>query len=187
MGCTARGGDSIKITKRLLALTVVGAALVISAVLVVSLKGNDKPQITNDQPSTDEQPASTPPTAANTNPTSPNQNNDGMEIPTHHGKPVKPAEDTTGDNDNGNGNGNGNGHSPDGAKAHGLERAMEVHVRNMEKHDAKKGVDTASHDGKGLENSLDHLQTNLDKQSSHDVGADHGNGHGQANGNHNHP
>jgi hypothetical protein len=60
MGCTARGGDSIHIKKRLLAIAVVGAVLVISAVMVASLKGNDKPEITTNPPTDNEQPASTP-------------------------------------------------------------------------------------------------------------------------------
>ena len=213
MGCTARGGDSILNKKRLLALAVIGAALALSAVMVVSLRGDDKPEITNDQPSAEEQPASTPMGDVYVY-----QAGSDDSIDKHHGAPVKDAAPTTdvsdddGDDDdddtgpgngngngngtgngNGNGNGTGNGNGNSGSdgtndtKAHGLERAIEVHIRNIEKQDAKHNdSDAGSHShGNGLENSLEHLQMNLEKQTQ-DAGADHGNGHGQANGNSDH-
>ena len=172
MGCTARGGDSIQIKKRLLAIAVVGAVLVISAVMVASLKGNDKPEITNNPPTDNEQPASTPqPAVYYTD----SPDDYWTKEPHPQGPQMKPADsssDTDEDDDdtddgNGNGNGNGNGQS-DADKKHGLERAIEVHLRNMEKKDAKGGESSSSHDGKGLENSLAHLQDNLEKHNSAD-------------------
>lgn len=51
LGMRGDGGEYIRMSKRLLASSVVGAMLVISAVLVVSLiGGDDKPDITNDVP-----------------------------------------------------------------------------------------------------------------------------------------
>lgn len=52
------GGEFIKISKRLLTSVVVGAALVLSTVLVVSLiGGDDKPEVTTEKPPADEQPS----------------------------------------------------------------------------------------------------------------------------------
>ncbi len=56
LGMRSDGGEYIRMSKRLFASAVVGAMLVISAVLVVSLiGGDDKPDITNDVPQEDEQ------------------------------------------------------------------------------------------------------------------------------------
>jgi len=56
LGMRSDGGEYIRLSKRLFASAVVGAMLVISAVLVVSLiGGDDKPDITTDIPDEDEQ------------------------------------------------------------------------------------------------------------------------------------
>ena len=165
--------------KRLLAIAVIGAVLAFSAVMVASLKGNDKPGIEVNPPTEDEQPASTPQPAVYYT----DSPDDYWIIKPHpqfpQVKPADPASDTDEDDDdtdegngngngNGNDNGNGNGQS-DADKKHGLERAIEVHLRNMDKkQDAKNGESSSSQDGKGLENSLAHLQENLEKQTSKD-------------------
>lgn len=172
MGCTARGGDSIHIKKRLLAITVIAAVLAISAVMIVSLKGNEKPEITTNPPADDEQPASTPQPAVYFKDA---PDDYWIERPHYQGPVMKPVDsdsDTDEDDDdtdegNDDGNGNGNGQS-DADKKHGLERAIEVHLRNMERQDAKGGEHSSSHDGKGLENSLAHLQKNLEKHTAGD-------------------
>ncbi|MGD9962597.1 MAG: hypothetical protein AB7S97_01665 [Thermoplasmata archaeon] len=56
LGMRSDGGEYIKLSKRLFASAVVGAMLILSAVLVVSLiGGDDKPDITNEMPPEDEQ------------------------------------------------------------------------------------------------------------------------------------
>ena len=153
--------------KKLFAIAVIGAALVISTVLVVSLKGNDKPEITTNPPTDDEQLASTPQPAVYTF----DSYDEYKANRPHHTVPQTTPSDSEGDDeddddaDEGNGNGNGNGQS-DANKTHGLERAIEVHLRNMEKQDAKMNENAKSHDSNGLENALAHLQDNLEKQES---------------------
>ena len=175
MGCTARGGDSINTKKRLLALAVVGAVLVISAVSIASLKGNDKPEIETNPPADNEQPASTPQKAVHYT-DSPDEQTEWGRLHGPQAKTVQPDDDDEDDEDdddqgNGNGNGNGNGQS-DADKTHGLERAIEVHLRNMEKQDANGGEHKSTNDGKGLENSLAHLQNNLEKHGGADSNPD---------------
>ncbi len=56
LGMRSDGGEYIRLSKRLFASAVVGAMLIISAVLVVSLiGGDDKPDITTEIPPEDEQ------------------------------------------------------------------------------------------------------------------------------------
>ena len=162
--------------KRLLALAVVGAVLVISMVTIASLKGNDKPEITTNPPADNEQSASTPQEAVYYTDL-PEDQADWKNMKVPQVKPIVPADDADEDDEDqddddgagdGNGDGNGNGQS-DADKKHGLERAIEVHLRNMEKQDAKGGEHASSHDGKGLENSLAHLQENLEKHSGNDA------------------
>ena len=181
-GMHTRGGDSIKHKKRLLITAAVGAAIILSAVLIVSLSGDDKPGIETNPPPADIQPGPTQDTSDDGSATpavtpEPEEDDDGVDKPKPKPRP---------------GNGGGNGNGDDGSdspaasgKKHGLERAIEVHLRNMEKQADKKGgsADTgaSADDGKGLENSLMHLQKNLEKQnaSMDDVSEDLGGGHGQ--------
>jgi len=206
MGCTARGGDSIHLKKRLLALIAAAAVLVISAVAIVSLNGDDKPEITNDVPGENEQPASTPQTAYR--PVIEEKEFDHKYVVPAAGSGSEGGSDDSaddaddgsdaGDNDDtGSSDDQSGSDSDDGApgnsgddKKHGLERALEVHEINLAKKQAQveeKGLsDNGNGDGHGLENSLEHLQENLAKHTAADAGAelDHGNnGHGQAKGN----
>lgn len=162
--------------KRFLIISAVAAALALSAVVVVTLSGNDKPIITTNPPAADEQPANAPvnPTEAVVTPDQPQ----GPPAPDDDDQPEVPGH-------NGNGNGNGNSGSD---KAHGLERAMEVHERNVAKKLANdKAASTNTDVPKGLQNSMDHLELNMEKlsdklgsqQSLNDDGA---HGQGQANG-----
>ncbi len=124
---------TIKLTKRLLATAVVGVALVIGAVLVASLKGDEKPTITTNPPPADEEPQD-----AQVDPTPddvvPDDDQDDPELPDDD-------EDGPGDDDEDD--------PEDEGKAHGLQNAIQAHIRNMEKAEMK---------GKscppGLENSL---------------------------------
>lgn len=207
MGCTARGGDSIHLKKRLLALIAAAAVLVVSAVAIVSLRGDDKPEITNDVPGETEQPASTPHTVYR--PVIDELRSEFVHKYVVHAAPHSGSDDAANDADSGSDAGDNDdtggsddqddqsgsdsddgapGNSGDGKK-HGLERAIEVHEINLAKKQAQvdeKGVGDAGN-GHGLENSLEHLQENLAKHSAGgDAGAelDHGNnGHGQAKGN----
>jgi len=149
--------------KRLLVIAVIGAALVLSTVMIVSLRGNDKPEITTNPPTDEEQPASTPQPAVYTF----DSYDEYKANKPHHEVAPSDSEEEDDDEGNGNGNGNGNGQS-DADKTHGLERAIEVHLRNMEKKDAKMNENAMSHDsnGNGQENSLAQLQDNLEKQES---------------------
>lgn len=113
----------IKISKRLLALAVVAAALVASTALIVSLSGNDKPTITTNPPAQDQVPQDSPvtPTQNAVTPPATNQN-----VPT---EPEEPATDRPG---HGNHNGGDDQSTSDG-KLHGLARAAYVHQRNLDK------------------------------------------------------
>ncbi len=152
----------IKISKRLLATAIVGTALVISAVMMVSMRGNDKPTIETNPPADDKQPANSPVTPQ-TNNVSPN-----TVEPT---EPDEPTNDKPG-NGHHNGNGNGNGHHDadddvaDEGKARGLARAIEVHQNNIEKM-TQKGKTVPQ----GLQMSLDKLVT----MNAEKLGSEHGN------------
>ena len=163
----------IKISKRLLATAFVGTALVISAVFVVSMRGNDKPGIETNPPADDTQPDNSPVTPE-TNNVSPN-----TVVPT---EPDEPTNDKPGNgHHNGNGNGNGNGHNADDdisdeGKARGLARAIEVHQKNIEKM-TQKGKTVPQ----GLQMSLDKLVTMNAEKLSNEQGNLHDN-NGQHNG-----
>ena len=206
MGCTARGGDSIHLKKRLLALIAAAAVLVISAVAIVSLKGDDKPEITNELPGDNEQPASTPQTAYK--PVK-EESEFAKFVPRPHASEEAAADDgdddASDDADDDDTGGSeeepGQGDSDDGApgnsgddKKHGLERAIEVHEINLARKQAQveerilsgNGNGNGHGDGHGLENSLEHLQENLAKHTGADAGseldhADNGNGKGKGN------
>lgn len=168
----------IKLSKRLLATAFVGTALIISAVLIVSLKGNDKPTIETNPPADDTQPANSPVTPVTTTDVS----------PTTPVAPTEPANERPG-NGHHNGNGNGNGHhgdddnnSADDSQARGLARAIEVHQRNIEKM-TQKGKTVPQ----GLQMSLDKLVTmNTEKLSDgpSELHENNGQHNGQSQGHH---
>ncbi len=184
MGCTKRGGDSIKINKRLLTLAAVAAALVISTALVVSMNGNDKPKITTNPPAEDQVPQDTPVTPTQNAVTNPATD---QNVPTD---PEEPANDRPGHgNHNGNGNGNGNGNSGDDneasdAKLHGLARAAFVHQRNMDKMQEKgktapQGLLDST--AKLTAMNLEKMSAEVDKDLQKDNGKHNGQQHGHNN------
>jgi hypothetical protein len=177
MGCTTeREVIEIKLNKRLLMTTAAGVAVILSAVLLVSMGGNEKPSTNTNPPTNDEQPpaSDTDVPATNTVPTVPATNDEDDE---------QAPDDHQGPGDNGNGNGNGGG-SSDAPKKKGLERAIEVHERNIAKKiekgntNALKSLDSS----KGLTHSLEVLKTNMDKHADQQSLQDGGNGHGLAKG-----
>jgi len=130
---------TIKFKRRLLATAVVGIALVIGAVLVVSMKGEDKPTITTNPPPDDEEPqdAQVDPADDAETMVSPDESEDDPD------DPELPDDDENGPGDNGEDDPETNG------KAHGLQTAIQAHVETMEKTEMKgQSVPT------GLHNSL---------------------------------
>ncbi|MEM3050239.1 MAG: hypothetical protein QXQ13_08120 [Thermoplasmata archaeon] len=191
----------------MLALIAAAAVLAVSAVAIVSLKGDDKPEITNELPGENEQPASTPQTVykpvkverefAKFVPRTQSVN-EGAADDTDSGDDSSDGADG-GDDTGGSEDEPGQGDSDDGTpgnsgddKKHGLERAIEVHEINLARKQAQveeRNLNGNGHghgDGHGLENSLEHLQENLAKHAGADAGAelDHAdNGNGKAKGN----
>jgi len=135
---------SIKLSRRLLATALVGVALVISAIMVASLKGDDKPTINVETPPADEEPQED----AQVNPTpdiqdlpdtsDDDQNTDDDEEQDDPDDPELPDDDEDDPEDD--------------DKATGLGRAIQAHVRNMEKME-QKGKSTPP----GLQHSLELL------------------------------
>ncbi len=130
--------------RRLLATAMVGIALVISAVLVVSMKGDDKPTITTNPPPADEEPqdAQVDPTPdAETLPPPPDDDqNDYQDDPDDPELPVE-DEDGPGDDDEED--------PEEKGRARGLEKAIQAHIRNLEKADMN-----GKSSPPGLQNSL---------------------------------
>jgi len=128
----------INLKKKLLATAAVGAVLIVSAVLVASLKGNDKPAIETNPPADDEPPASN--TEPDTDPDLPAE--PATDVPDEgddDGSPT-PPDDSEDDDDSSD---------ADDGKKKGLERAYQVHLRNMEKHMEKfaaKGMTASAAD-----------------------------------------
>ncbi len=165
----------IKLNKRLLLTTAAGVAIILSAVLVVSMNGNDKPIVTTNPPSNEQQPPAsdtdTPTANIIVTPTGPGTNDEDNE---------QGPGDHSGPGDNGNGTG-----PSDAPKKHGLERAIEVHERNIAKKVEKGNVNALKNldAPKGLTHSLENLQLNLQKHLDNHVLEESGNnGHGQAKG-----
>lgn len=131
---------------------VAASALIISAVLVVTLTdGKDNPEINTDIPPADDEP--TPDTNTDTDTGDDTTPSGDDEVPADDDVPEVPDDEEEDQDD-----------VPDDAsdeKKHGLERALEVHMRNM----AKKGF-TLQNAGEqhGLMKSTLKLQENLDKQ-----------------------
>ncbi|MGQ9586830.1 MAG: hypothetical protein ACUVT7_00390 [Thermoplasmata archaeon] len=164
----------IKLRKKLLASTAVGAALILSAVLIVSMTGNDKPSITTNPPPTEEE---QPPASA---PESPGAE---TEVPTTPEEPEEEENEQPGDE--------GDEPAPEHGKATGLARAYEVHLRNLERMQEKlaaKGMAVHSADSypHGLVHSTMKLAEKLGIEA--DLGftlekvdvKGHGNGKGNA-------
>jgi len=159
----------IKFSKRLLATAVVGAVLVISTALIVSLRGDEKPTVTTNPPAADNEPTVSPVTPVATTDTPPSTD---QIVPT---EPEEPTNERPGHgNHNGNGNGNGNtGDNDDSStandgKARGLARALEVHLRNKEKM-TMKGKTVPQ----GLADSTAQLQIMLDMHVGNDLAGQH--------------
>lgn len=112
----------IKHKMRLLVLAAVGAALILGVAMIVSLKGDDKPAITNDPPAEDEPVDDAPVTPAD-EPYVPPTTDDEDDVAD---EPEEPVDDDTGPGD-------GDDDSPAEVKARGLARAAQVHMRNIEK------------------------------------------------------
>jgi len=177
MGCTSeREVIEIKLNKRLLLTTAAGVAVILSAVMLVSMQGNDKPSINTNPPHNER----TQPPASNADipaatvvPTEPETDDEDNE---------QDPDDDQGPGNNGNGNGNGNG--SDGPKKKGLERAIEVHERNIAKKVEKGNGNAQSNldESKGLAHSLEVLETNLDKHADRQSQQDGGDGQGLAKG-----
>jgi len=174
----------IKINKRLLALALVAAVLIVGAATIVSLTGNDKPNVTTNPMDKIQRPHRTPVTPVTKISDVPASSSDSQTPPT---ETDEPANDT-GPGNNGNGNGNGNHNGTGDAKAHGLERAIEVHERNIAKHadstaKANANADAHADPNHGLQNSLAKLNENLDKMTEkQDQGNLENQSHGNANG-----
>jgi hypothetical protein len=179
----------IKINKRLLALALVAAVLIVGAATIVSLTGNEKPSVTTNPTDTVQRPHRTPVTPVTTNSEVPASPSETQTAPTEPTDSDEPANDTApGNNGNGNGNGNGNNNGAGDAKAHGLERAIEVHERNIARH-ANSTANSNGHanahadPNHGLQNSLAKLNENLDKMTEkQDQGNLKDQSHGNANG-----
>ena len=158
----------IKINKRLLALALVAAVLIVGAATIVSLTGNDKPNVTTNPKDTVEQPNDSPVTPVTTVADVPASSDDSQTAPADSDEPTNDTEPDDDENGDDNGNGNGNNNGTGDAKAHGLERAIEVHERNIAKHansPAKANGHANAHadPNHGLQNSLAKLNENLDK------------------------
>jgi uncharacterized protein YceK len=174
----------IKINKRLLALALVAAVLIVGAATIVSLTGNDKPNVTTNPTDMVQRPHRTPVTPVTKISDVPASSSDSQTTPT---EPEEPANDTgPGNHGNGNGNGNGNNNGTGDAKAHGLERAIEVHERNIAKHansTANAHANAHADPNHGLQNSLTKLNENLDKMNeTQSQGNIESQSHGNANG-----
>jgi len=173
MGCTGeREVIEIKLNKRLLLTTAAGVAIIMSAVLLVSMHGDEKPTVTTNPPANEQQPpaSNTDVPAANTVPTGPGTSDEDDEQ--DHGDDQAPG-------DNGNGGG-----SDAPTKKKGLERAIEVHERNIAKMVEKGNVNALKNldSSKGLVHSLEVLKTNMDKHADHQSQLDSSDGHGLAKG-----
>ncbi len=176
----------IKINKRLLALALVAAVLIVGSATIVSLTGNDKPTVTTTPTDNLQRPHRTPVTPVTKISDLPASSDDTQIPPTDTDEP---ANDTDpGNNGNGNGNGNGNHNGTGDAKTHGLERAIEVHERNIAKHanstaNANANANAHADPNHGLQNSLAKLNDNLEKMTEkHDQGNLEDQSHGNANG-----
>lgn len=135
--------NTIKLSRRLLATALVGAALVISAIMVASLKGDDKPVINVENPPADEEPQDaqvdpTPDIQDLPDTSDDDQNTDDDEDQDDPDDPELPDDDEDDPEDD--------------DKATGLGRAIQAHVRNMEKME-QKGKSTPP----GLQHSLELL------------------------------
>lgn len=169
-----RGGDYIKFNKRLLATAIVGTALMISAVMIVSLSGDDKPTVTtNPPPAEDLLPPVTPVT-----PVTPS---DDTESPDDQTVPIKPEEPADDDDvqtepeepaDDADDSDDWPGNSDDaqsGDKNRGLERAIEAHKETIQKME-QRGQDVPP----GLAHSLDKLEEKLELRSSNEQANNNG-------------
>ncbi len=162
-------------------MALVAAVLIVGSATIVSLTGNDKPSATTSPAEKNQRPYRSPVTPVTKISDMPASSDDSQTPPADSDEP---ANDTAPGN-NGNGNGNGNHNGTGDAKAHGLERAIEVHERNIAKHansTAKPNGHASAHadPNHGLQNSLAKLNENLDKMTEKQ---DQGNLESQSHGN----
>lgn len=131
---------TIKINRRLLLTAAVGAVLILSAVLIVSMPGNDKPRITDNPPADDEESQDTP-TAPVVTPSDVPESTDSDPDDAQTDPDDPEDDDDQGDEDENPPSDNG--------KARGLARALQAHERNMEKR-----MEMGKEPSKGLESSM---------------------------------
>lgn len=136
----------IKLKKRLVATAVMGMVLLMGVVLVASLNGDDKPVITTNPPPADEEPQDAQvdpaPDAETLPPASDDYQDEDQDDPCD---PELPEDDEDGAVDDDEDDAS----EDDGGKAHGLQIAIQAHIKNMEKAEMKgKSVPP------GLQNSL---------------------------------
>ena len=148
---------TIKLNRRLLLTAAVGAVLVISAALIVSMPGNDKPRITDNPPADNEEPQDTQ-TAPVVKPSDVSDSDDDQDDDAQ----TEPEDPDDNDDDQGDDDDNP---PSDNEKARGLARALQVHERNMEKR-VDKGKDIP----KGLEMSFNKLTAKYQAQQEADLG-----------------
>ncbi|OGS42080.1 MAG: hypothetical protein A3K67_03895 [Euryarchaeota archaeon RBG_16_62_10] len=139
----------INLKKKLLVTAVVGGVLVLSAVLIASLGGNDKPSITTNPPAENEPPAS------NTAPDTDSDLPDAPEAPDEDDDLEVPDQPDDGSDDDESGD-----DASDGKKT-GLERAYEVHVRNLERMQDKMAAKGKTMDAANLPPGLVHSTLKL--------------------------
>lgn len=163
---------SIKFKRRLLATAFVGIALVISAVLVLSLNGDDKPVVTTNPPAVDDEPQD-----AQVNPTPDEEDEAPVDEPD-----VVNDDDQDDDQDDqedpelpddDDGPGDEDEDDPESCgKAHGLQMAIDAHVRNIEKMEMKNKTAPP-----GLQHSLELLMDKLADVLSGEKNCGKGKGH----------
>lgn len=161
----------IKFNRRLLATAFVGIALVISAALVVSLRGDDKPVITTNPPAADEEPQD-----AQVNPTPeedvqpPSDDSDATDDEDQSDYQDTPDEPETPDDDE-DGPGDDEEDEPeDEGKAHGIQNAIDAHLKNIERMEMKNKTTPP-----GLQHSLELLEDKYADMMS----GEHNNGQGK--------
>jgi len=178
--------------RRVIATAVTVAALALAAVAMVSFTGNDKPEIVDYLPPADESQDDTsddqPEPSGDVQP--PADDDDGLpadddqaddELPDEGDEDELPDDDDQSDDDDDQSDDDEDDGCP--GKQKGLRHAIQMHERNIERLDqnmAKHAVEGKFHEGAfaGLENSLEKLCDNLEKQESKDDGQKGDNGQG---------
>lgn len=132
---------TIKINRRLLLTAAVGAVLILSAVLIVSMPGDEKPRITDNPPADDQESQDTPTAPVVTPSDVPDSAVSDPDDDAQTDPDDSEDDDDQADEDDGPPSDNG--------KARGLARALQAHERNMEKR-----LEMGKEPSKGLESSM---------------------------------